>query len=153
MSDGFKNREHLFRVAALFVIGTGLFFVAKAFLVPKDFGKYGHYRASAVDEAAARPISFAGQAACIECHSDVQEVRNTARHAKLSCESCHGPLASHASGDIPKPARPEGRQICIGCHAANRSRPTAFPQVVIADHADDGPCIACHKPHAPKIAS
>ena len=153
MSDGFKDREHLVRVAVLFVIGVLAFIGAKKIFVPADFGKYGHYRAGAIDDAAARPISFAGQLACIECHGDVQEVRNTAKHAKLSCESCHGPLAAHASGDIPKPERPEGRKICIGCHTANKSRPRTFPQVVVDDHAGDGPCIECHKPHAPKIAS
>ncbi len=152
MSDGFKDREHLVRVAVLFLIGIGVFFAARAMFVPKDFGRYGHYRASALDDNRARPISFAGQAACIECHSDVQEARQVARHAKLSCESCHGPLAAHASGDIPKPARPEGRAICIGCHTANKSRPRAFPQVVISEHAGDGPCIECHKPHVPKIS-
>ncbi len=151
MGNGFKDREHLFRVAALFLFGIVLFFVAKAFLVPKDFGVYGQYRAGALADNRARPISFAGQAACIECHSDVAELKNTQRHARLSCESCHGPLASHASGDVPKPPRPEGRAICISCHTANRSKPKFLPQVVIADHAPDGACTECHKPHAPKI--
>ena len=152
MGNGFKDREHLFRVAALFLVGIAAFFVAKALFVPKDFGVYGHYRAGALADNRARPISFAGQAACLECHSDVAEVKNTGRHARLSCESCHGPLAQHASGDVPKPPRPEGRAICIGCHTANKSKPRFLPQVVIADHAPDGACTECHKPHAPKIS-
>ncbi len=151
MGNGFKDREHLFRVAALFAAGIVIFFVARGFLVPKDFGIYGHYRAGALGDNRARPISFAGQASCIECHSDVQELRKTQRHARLSCESCHGALAAHAAGDVPKPPRPEGRQICIGCHTANKSKPKFLPQVVIADHAPEGACIECHKPHVPKI--
>ncbi len=148
----FKDREHLFRVAALFLLGIAVFFVAKAFFVPKDFGVYGHYRAGALADNRARPISYAGMAACVECHTDVAELKNTGRHARLSCESCHGPLAQHASGDIPKPPRPDGRTACIGCHTANKSKPKFLPQVVIADHAPDGACVECHKPHAPKIS-
>lgn len=151
MGDGFKDREHLFRVAALFLLGIVIFLGARHYFVPKDFGLYGHYRAGALADIRARPIAYAGQKACVECHSDVGELKATQRHAHLSCETCHGPLAAHAGGDVPKPPRPEGRQICIRCHAANKSKPKFLPQVVIADHAPDGACIECHKPHAPKI--
>ena len=151
MGAGFRNGEHLVRVAVIFLIGIALFFVVRARFVPRDFGVYGHYRAGALDDARAKPVSFAGQASCIECHSDVAELRKAGRHAALSCEACHGPLARHADGDVPKPPRPEGRSICIGCHTANRSKPKFLPQIVVADHAPDGACIECHKPHAPKI--
>ena len=98
--------------------------------VPNDFGVYGHYRASALDDARARPIAFAGQAACVECHSDIGEfLRKTARHARVSCESCHGPLATHAAGDEPlEPAHPDGTSTCVGCHLKSRSKPTTFPR-------------------------
>jgi hypothetical protein len=153
MRDGFKDREHLFRVAALFLLGTAAFFVLRAFMVPKDFGVYAHYRAGALDDARAHAISYAGQKACVECHADVDDVRKAARHVNLPCESCHGPLARHASGeDETKPTRPDGRLTCLVCHTANKSKPKAFPQVLIADHAPEGACIECHLPHAPKIS-
>jgi cytochrome c7-like protein len=151
MSDR-HDRAHLYRVAALFALGLVLFFIARAFLLPKDFGLYGHYRAGALADAAARPISYAGQAACVECHSDVGDLRKTNSHARVACETCHGPLAKHASGDdTTKPVRPDGRTVCMRCHLKSASKPAKFPQIVLKDHADDGPCVACHQSHAPKL--
>lgn len=145
--------SHLVRMAALFAVGILAFLGGRSFFVPKDFGVYGHYRAGALDEARALPITFAGQAACVECHSDIGDLRKTARHARVSCESCHGPLASHAAGEAPlKPARPDGQQSCVACHLKSPSKPQTFPQITVADHAGDNKCIECHNPHAPKIS-
>jgi hypothetical protein len=153
MGDRFRNYAHLVRMAVLFVAGTALFLVGRSYFVPSDFGVYGHYRAGALDEARAHPIVFAGQAACVECHSDVGDIRRTARHARVSCESCHGALAGHAAGEEPlKPARPDGLTTCVGCHLKSRSKPPAFLQIEVADHAGDNKCIDCHNPHAPKIS-
>ena len=153
MGDHSNNYAHLVRMAALFVAGILLFLVGRAWFVPADFGVYGHYRAGALDDARVHPISFAGQAACIDCHSDIGELRKTARHARVSCESCHGPLAGHAGGGEPlKPSHPDGRTTCIGCHVKSVSKPSAFPQVDVADHAGDNACIDCHNPHAPKLS-
>ena len=153
MGRRLRDYEHLIRMAALFVAGLAAFLIGRSLFVPADFGVYGHYRAGALDDARARPIAFAGQAACLECHGDVGEARQASRHARVSCESCHGPLASHAAGEPPlSPARPEGRQSCIACHAASRSKPAGFPQVAVADHAGDNRCIECHTPHAPKVS-
>ena len=52
----FKDAGHLFRFAALFVIGTLTFLGIRGFFVPKSFGEYGHYRGNAIAEIAARPI-------------------------------------------------------------------------------------------------
>ena len=38
-------------------------------LVPSDFGVYGFYRAGALNDVKARPIAYAGRAACEECHA------------------------------------------------------------------------------------
>jgi hypothetical protein len=150
--SNFRDHAHLVRVAVLFACGIALFFAMRAVVVPRDFGLYGHYRAGALDQVRARPIVYAGQAACVECHSDVGDERKASSHARVSCEACHGPLATHASGDAQdKPPRPDGRRTCERCHLASPSKPAAFPQIVLADHADQGPCIACHNPHAPKL--
>jgi hypothetical protein len=147
-----QDRAHIFRVAAFFGVCLLFFSVARALLVPTDFGVYGHYRASALDDARARPIAYAGQAMCLECHGDVGDLRTTSRHVHVACESCHGPLARHASGnDTTTPLRPDGRTTCLRCHLASRSKPATFPQIVLKDHADEGPCIACHRPHAPNL--
>lgn len=148
----FRDVEHLYRLAALFVAGLLVFAVAKAELVPKDFGKYGHYRPGAVDDARARPIKHAGQKACAECHVDVIEARESARHKRLSCETCHGPLAKHATGDDEtKVVIPDVTSLCVRCHAAKTGKPKQYPRVDVKDHAGDEKCVACHKPHNPKV--
>jgi hypothetical protein len=153
MGDRSGNYSHLVRMAGLFLVGLTVFLVSRSYFVPKDFGVYGHYRAGALDDARARPITFAGQAACVECHSDIGDLRKTSRHAKVSCESCHGALASHAAGEEPlKPTHPDGLKTCTGCHLKSRSKPPTFPQIEVAEHAGDNKCIECHNPHAPKIS-
>jgi Cytochrome c7 and related cytochrome c len=149
----FRHAGHLLRVALLCAGGLAVFLVARRVAVPADFGRYGHYRAGALDDARARPVVFAGQRACLDCHSDVGEIRKRSRHRQVSCEICHGPLAKHASGDDPAtPKRPDGRTACLTCHLKNVSKPSAFPQIVLKDHADEGACSACHQPHNPKIS-
>ena len=148
----FKDAEHLLRLAALFVIGLLVFGVARAELVPAGFGKYGHYRAGAIDDIRAKPISYAGQSACVDCHSDIAQLRAQARHKNISCESCHGPLAKHADApDALVPKLPDARPLCIHCHAANTGKPKQYPTVNIKDHAGDESCLTCHKPHDPRI--
>lgn len=149
----FRNGSHLLRVGVLFVSGVVLFLGARRYFVPKDFGVYGHYRAGALDDARARPVAFAGQKACVECHADIAQIRASSRHTPVSCEVCHGPLARHASGDDPAtPKRPDGRTACLTCHRRNASKPASFPQIVVKDHADAGKCTECHQPHNPKIS-
>ena len=144
---------HLLRMAGLFVIGISAFMLLRWAMVPAGFGVYGHYRAGALDDNMARPIKFAGQAACIECHAEQAEIRAKGRHAKVRCEACHGALAAHAAGsDQVKPIKPDPRKTCVICHTASISKPKSFPQVDPAEHAPEGPCTACHlQPHSPKI--
>ena len=144
---------HLVRMAGLFVVGITAFVVLRWLMVPADFGEFGHYRGGALKDNMARPIVYAGQAACVECHTDVAEVRAKGRHALVACESCHGALAAHAGNpDGLKPVRPDPRKTCIACHTASISKPKTFPQVVPAEHAPEGSCAACHAVHNPKIS-
>jgi hypothetical protein len=144
---------HLVRMAGLFAVGITAFVVLRWLLVPADFGVFGHYRAGAVRDNMAPPLVHAGQAACVECHADVAEVRSKGRHARVACESCHGALAAHASDPAAsKPTRPDPRKTCITCHTSSISKPAAFPQVVPAEHAPEGSCAACHAVHNPKIS-
>jgi hypothetical protein len=150
--DRFGDYEHLLRVVGLFAAGLVVFLLLKAVLVPASFGLYGHYRAAALEENRARPVAFAGHAACEECHADVVEARKGSKHARVSCEACHGALARHAAGDESdaKPARPTAA-LCLTCHAPSVAKPAAFPQVSTKDHAEPGTCLECHKPHSPKV--
>jgi Cytochrome c7 and related cytochrome c len=152
MRERFRHVEHVFRAAALFVGGFALFLVIRWLLVPPDFGVYGFYRAGALADARAIPAKYAGEAVCLDCHADVGDTRRTARHATIKCEACHGPLARHATGNFDiKPRALNPRLLCLQCHTKGSGKPPTLPQVVAADHAPEGSCIACHQPHRPKI--
>jgi hypothetical protein len=100
----FMDSGHLFRLAALYAIGTLTFLGIRAFFVPRSFGQYGHYRGAAIAEIAAHPIHYAGHQACETCHTDVQEMKRSGMHAQVNCEACHGPLAKHADDPSIQPA-------------------------------------------------
>jgi uncharacterized CHY-type Zn-finger protein len=148
----FKDIEHLLRLAALFAGGLLVFGVARAELVPKGFGTLGHYRASAIDDVRKKPIEYAGQAACADCHADVADLRAKARHKSIACESCHGPLAKHAADPgAMTPKLPVATPLCTHCHAANTGKTKRYPTVDITEHAGTESCVTCHKPHDPRI--
>jgi hypothetical protein len=149
-----KDAGHLIRLAALFVVGLGIFLAVRAAIVPAGFGKYGHYRAGALDDIRQRPISFAGRATCEMCHDGQATVLHAGKHTGVGCEACHGAQAHHANLDDPstgKPVLPDTRVLCRRCHEANSAKPKNFPQVVVKDHAGAEPCKRCHTPHNPKI--
>src|SRR5690606_38228716 len=119
----------------------------RAVAVPEDFGKLGHFRASALDEAREREVRFAGRGACAECHDEAALELAGGGHAAVGCESCHGPLAAHAAD--PDAAAPAAATACALCHAVLHARPAAHPQVDVEAHAEGNACIDCHVAHAP----
>jgi hypothetical protein len=149
MNTLFKDKEHLVRAVGLALVSVLVFLVARQMLVPKDFGVYGHFRAGALDDNRARPLAFAGQAQCLECHDEVASARRQGKHAGVACEACHGALASHAAGSEAKPSRPDPRGTCLICHTPNLAKPKSFPQIQPKEHGDAGPCTACHAAHNP----
>ena len=147
----FSSYEHLLRLATLFVVGVTLFLGARELLVPPDYGLLGPYRASALAQNQTKPIAFAGQLACVDCHTDVAELRKGNAHERISCEGCHGALARHAADPAVAATKPDGRTTCAICHVPDRSKPAGFKTVGFAEHAGDEPCISCHVPHAPRL--
>jgi hypothetical protein len=150
----FKDSAHLFRLLAVFVVGFSAFLLLRGTLVPRSFGKYGHYRADAISEIAAKPIVYAGRQACESCHIEVFELKKTGKHARVACESCHGPLAAHAEdpGTV-QPAKLDTSMLCPRCHTADIAKPKNFPQVVPGEHSNGMACNTCHKPHSPAMDS
>lgn len=149
----FEDYEHVVRMAGVFALGVVAFLVWRSFMVPRDFGQYGHFRGGAIADAAKRTPVFAGQAACVECHDDVQKVRLSGRHATIGCEACHGALGAHARGETDAaPVRPSPRGVCLTCHSARPGMPAAFKKIVVKEHSAAGPCTECHPAHAPGIS-
>jgi hypothetical protein len=149
MRSPFGHYEHLVRVAVLFAAAILAFILVQGFLVPDDFGTYGHYRAGALDDNRALPLVHAGRAACVDCHVDVPEATAGGAHVAIGCEACHGPLALHAEDPAVEPGRPDAATLCARCHAGNVARPAGFPQVNVDDHAGGETCLSCHTAHNP----
>ncbi|MGA2903220.1 MAG: cytochrome c3 family protein [Candidatus Korobacteraceae bacterium] len=150
----FKDAGHLFRVAAVFLVGFVAFLALRGLLVPHSFGRYGHYRADAIGEIAALPLSYAGHQTCETCHSDVLDVKSKGVHKGVACESCHGPQAKHDDdpGSVV-PAKLDTAVLCVRCHQANIAKPATFPQVDAAEHSGGAACNTCHQPHSPAIGT
>jgi len=143
--------EQVKRLTVLVVFLIALLFVARSILIPPDFGKYGHYRPSAVEQIISQEAKYAGHEICNDCHDDVVEMKNHSYHKNVACEVCHGPAAAHAEDPGEVEIRvPRGRGYCPLCHEYLPSRPTGFPQIVAASHNPLKPCINCHDPHDPK---
>lgn len=148
-----KDASHLIRLVVLLCAGIAAFLVIRAAVVPEGFGKYGHFRAGALEDVRSRAITYAGRAACEACHPDEVAAKQKGKHAVMSCEACHGPLAKHAEDPSEKPKLPEVSQLCVRCHEASSARPKGFPQVIAKEHAGGEACNTCHKPHTPKFGA
>lgn len=145
-----KIPDQIIRIAIIFIIMGLALVVARFFLVPKSFGKLGHYRAEALVKEANGQIKYAGAESCNECHSDIVEEKAVSFHKNLSCEGCHGPAYRHImSPEDFKPIKPVKREDCVICHGYLASRPTGFPQIIEIVHNPDEECITCHNPHDP----
>ncbi len=143
---------HLWRLAAVFAAGILIFLTVRAVLVPRSFGRYGHYRGDAIKELASLPIAYAGHGTCEGCHTDQAELKSKGFHKGVACESCHGPQAKHADDPASvHPAKLEVARLCVRCHTQNIAKPAKFPQVNPEDHSGGAPCDSCHKPHSPAI--
>jgi hypothetical protein len=148
-----QDKEHLVRMAGLFLAGLGLFLVLRVLFVPKDFYQLGHFRTGALADNAAWAVAFAGRAACESCHPDVVTERKGSRHGAIACEACHGALAKHADDPASlKPTLPEARKLCLVCHLQDVAKPKTFKQVNPEEHMGAEPCTTCHKPHHPETA-
>jgi len=134
---------------ALFIL---LFLIARHFLVPDSFGKYGHYRADSMDEIAALPVHYAGSSLCIDCHDTEGEMLKSDQHAGLSCEGCHGPNAKHADDYEVKEflVKDGSRKFCGRCHTINAARKleNVIQVDIVEHHPEKENCIDCHNPHA-----
>ena len=154
MHELIRDREHLFRLALLFLAGIALFLVLRGILVPEGFGEIGHYRVGALADNRDRQPVFAGRAACADCHGDVVAAKDGGQHAGIGCEACHGPQGAHAKADDPsaaKPEKPDPQHLCLVCHHKNAAKPAGFPQVDPREHNAGAACHDCHAPHNPGL--
>jgi hypothetical protein len=150
-----KPKDSLARQAGRFVLKAALAAVVVAVVavvgiagVTWAYGEYGfHPEENAASWAALAP-SYANSAACRSCHAEHYGQWQASKHAEITCESCHGPLAAHAADPktAPTVVNPTTEQ-CVTCHQEATGRPVGFPQVSLTEHYPGVTCLQCHNPH------
>lgn len=145
-----KIPDQILRLSVIFVLIIASLIGVRKLFIPKSFGKYGHYRGDALEEAKSIEIKFAGKEACSDCHSEIFYRLQNGYHKNLSCEGCHGPGKKHidSEGEF-KLEKPTSREFCLICHSYLPARPTGFPQIEPNVHHPPERCIKCHEPHNP----
>lgn len=139
------------RLALAFAIFITLFLVLRSFLVPDTFGQYGHYRGDSLIDNALPEINYAGQEACLECHQDIEDLKQKDIHSEIRCETCHGPGQKHVlSGEAAEILKPDSRESCGVCHEKNAAkRQSSIVQIRLSEHYTGKKCTECHNPHQP----
>lgn len=147
-----KIPQQIVSLLIVFSVIFTAFIAMRHFLVPASFGRWGHYRANAVDEIRAKETKYAGSEACIDCHQDIYDLKAKSYHKNVSCEVCHGPSKAHTEDPTGvKPDIPNNRSQCAICHNYNPARPTGFPQIIVSQHNPGFFCAHCHQPHNPTV--
>ncbi len=150
MKYSYKDYKHLLRLLAIFLLGVGVFLIARALFTPASFGEFGHYRGDSLRENMGFAAEYAGMAACKKCHEAVYTKKSKSKHKGLSCETCHGPALRHSlEPKKEKIVKPGSKDLCHLCHSINSVRRKDFPQVDFKKHNPGEDCLACHDSHDP----
>jgi len=166
-----RHARHFVRLLVLLAVTVVAFVRVRAMVVPKDFGALGHFRASAIKEAAAREPRHLGSKECADCHSEIYNPWVNGKHSTPQCENCHGPgflhvkVVSEDSVDAyPDPIKrnrnalrvTSGIQECKWCHLKTFERPSTLKSIKsveghFSEHhrpfTPDSKCTDCHDPH------
>lgn len=148
--------RHVYPLLIIVGLGLATAFVVRHLLIPETFGKFGFYRAGALDDEKARQPRHTGRAACTECHEDIATLHAGDVHASVECETCHGMGGKHVKDNDAPMARADAKEDCLVCHRLLDARPGGFPQVDWQKHYQfvgvkdpTTACVRCHSGHEP----
>ncbi len=157
-----KPYSHIVRILLILIGVVVVGVAARTIFLPDSFGKYGHYRPTAVEDEINRPLRNGTNASCLVCHPYIREMHMEGIHKTVSCEFCHGPVADHVQdgkviAKLPKKQGDEIKTLCLRCHnQIIRARPKesikmiSMPQHLEQQHVRiDHNCNQCHNVHAP----
>ena len=157
-----KYNTHVIRIVVILIVAGIAGIGVRAMMIPDSFGRYGHYRADAIQDEMNREIRNGTNVSCRPCHPYIKEMHFSGVHRTVSCEFCHGPVADHIQDNkviakLPKKQGGEIRALCLRCHnQIIRARPKeAIKMVAMPDHLKekhvqlDHNCNQCHNVHAP----
>ena len=134
---------------------VGAILIARAFIVPKDFGThesgymYGWYRKSNEGEWKALKAKYQGKEYCRDCHAEQDQEVSSFRHNMIECENCHGPALEHPTAP-PKLTLDRSRELCLRCHTYlpyPTSQRSTIKGIDADQHNPGAECVGCHNPH------
>lgn len=144
--------SHIKRLFGIYFGFLILFIIIRPFLIPRSFGKFGHYRANSIEDNINLPTKYAEIKECEGCHEEEYKEAISYSHKSVNCQVCHGFLLRHIENpDENKPLKEVDRDFCGRCHFEIESRPSIFPQVDEKEHNPGEECIKCHRPHNPYL--
>lgn len=140
------------RVGLLLFIVLVIFGIVRQLSVPESFGQYGGYRGDSIQENINVQVSFAeGIGTCAKCHDNIINELSSAQHAKIDCQTCHGPGEKHKDSPKRFPLKISGdKDLCAACHstiAGRQGKDIATVDPVM--HSGGVICTKCHNPHQP----
>ncbi len=152
-------RNHVWRPLIVALIAIALLLIARAIMVPDDFGVHGDsftynfYRKGSINDWKEMEVKYKGKAYCVECHEEKVEENLSSPHRIIQCENCHGPARNH-------PDDPEfleivsKRDLCLRCHDLLPYPNSLRGEIIGIDpdeHNAGSQCIECHNPHNPDL--
>jgi predicted CXXCH cytochrome family protein len=152
-------KNHVLRPLYLALSIAGAVLLARAVLVPKDFGvhergyMYGWYRKGNEADWMAVKVKYRTAEHCRECHQDKYGDLKRSPHARINCENCHGPSLAHPD-DPPTLTVDRSRELCLRCHsllpykASGRGK---IRGIIPESHNPEAECVLCHYPHDPTL--
>lgn len=91
---------------------------------------------------------------CAACHGEIARVKAVSHHTELPCTRCHETEDAHMETPrLSRPAKPQSREFCGGCHAEQAQSPREIPRVDLNEHGSHYVCWQCHYPHYPEVGS
>jgi hypothetical protein len=153
-------KKHIYRPLIVVIAIWGIIFLARFFVVPKDFGiwergyMYGWHRKSNEEDWKAVKIKYKfDNSYCQSCHGDKFDQLMRSPHKILRCENCHGPVLDHPVSPEKLPIN-KSRDQCLRCHfylpypTSGRANIKGIDPLI---HNPNIACSECHNPHGPKM--
>jgi hypothetical protein len=153
-----RTRRGVAVLVAAVIAGIAVLSVAGFVLAGATVSLYERYGFRPEAQSAAwanlTPQYSIGAPTCASCHAPEYDEWNASRHTGVQCETCHGPLGTHATTTPPAPARAVDAtgEICTVCHEKALGRPETQPQVDLATHYGGFPCFQCHTVHSTVVS-
>ena len=76
MQQNYKSKynTHVIRIVVVLLVAGVVGIGVRALMVPESFGKYGHYRADAIQDEMNREIRNGTNVSCMACHPYIKEM-------------------------------------------------------------------------------